>query len=198
MAAVRLASAVTLAACAGCDTAVSSCLAGWLAAWPTKYAPLPTAAATARMMKKVEMRMPMHRHFRRLGLGEAPRSGRRRELAEPVEHLERRAREAARLPGVFEVAANDVRDHGPGERQPGDSERQAREAVERVLRRPRGAVQGAELREHARLVRGEVAGEDRLRRELAADERLVHPVAGQRVDEPRRVPDEHDVVARHG
>ena len=38
--------------------------------------------------------------------------------------------------------------------------------------------------------------EDRLRRELCRDECLVHTVARQRIDEPRRVPDEEHATRR--
>src|SRR5689334_909126 len=56
--------------------------------------------------------------------------GRSRELAEPVERFERRAREPTRTGGIVQVAPDDPRDDGPRDRQPCNREHDAREAVD--------------------------------------------------------------------
>ena len=73
-----------------------------------------------------------------------------------------------------------------------------RVAVEGALRRPRGrGVPVERLRERVGVAL-QIAGDDRVGGEARRDERLVHAVAGQGVDEAGRVADEEDATLRRG
>ena len=95
-----------------------------------------------------------------------------------------------------DVAAEQSCDHAPDGRDPRDLERRPRVAVEHELRLPGGGGEASELGLEVVLVPLELAVEDRLRHEPCRHERLVDPVARERVDEPGRVADEQHGAAR--
>ena len=92
-------------------------------------------------------------------------------------------------------------DHAPDPGDPGDGERRPRKAVERHLRAPRCGCVRVERGGETGLVRGQTlgrafSGQDRFGRELGRDERLVDPVAGEWIDEPRGVAHEQRSARR--
>src|SRR5919201_5084650 len=116
--------------------------------------------------------------------------------SEGLHEPKRCAHEPVRVGGALDLAADELLEERPDERQPRDGEGEPREAVERELRLPRAARQAVERRVERTLVRLELvpaAGEDvecRVRGEPCADRRLVDAVSRERVDESRRVADE--------
>ena len=95
-----------------------------------------------------------------------------------------------------EIAAQEGGREAPDERHAGDLVDEAREPLERQLRLPGGGQRAAERRVELRPVALEVRSppgehvERGLGGQPRADERLVHPVPRERVDEPGRVADE--------
>ena len=97
-----------------------------------------------------------------------------------------------------DVAAQEARHDLEHPWGPGRGEDRPWIAVEGALCRPRRGSVPVERRRQRRRVALEVAGDDRIRGEPGGDERLVHAVAGQRVDEPCRVADEERPPAAGG
>src|SRR5919204_2884261 len=117
-------------------------------------------------------------------------------LSQRLDEPERRPHEPVRVGWALDVAADELLEERPDERQPRDREGETREAVEGELRLPGAGREPVERGVEAALVRLEVvsaAGEQverRVRGEARADRRLVDPVSRQRVDQPGRVADQ--------
>src|SRR5215211_626439 len=115
---------------------------------------------------------------------------------EALDDAERHADEALRPVGVPARRAKLGLDRTPGQRKAGDPVGQARKALERELRAPRRGRVRAQCARERRRITVEVAVENRLGSEARGQKRLVHPVAGQRIDEPGRVADEQGALVR--
>src|SRR5215213_9731258 len=115
---------------------------------------------------------------------------------QPFDEAQRQSDDAAR---PFPVAPRRPQlrlDRAPCQREAGDTERQAREPLERDLRSPgRGEVRVERARKRRRIA-VEVVRKDGLGSEPRRHEGLVHPVSRQRVDKPRRVADEQGALCR--
>src|SRR5256885_3139452 len=137
---------------------------------------------TARRSRRLSsIRTPVHRHARVVSLGGA---------REGLDGLHRRQSCALRLAGMGDLAEDQLLEHAPCDGQPHDGEDGSREAVERLLCAPAGRRQRVEPFVDSPLVAGDVAGDDLLGSELAADERLVDPVAGDGIEHAGRVTDD--------
>src|SRR3954447_15530140 len=130
-------------------------------------------------------------------------SGLRRDAraAQALHDPQREAHEAVRLLRVRDVAAQESGGEAPDDRDPRDPEDEARKTIERQLRLPRRRERAAERGGEPMSVLVEARDpaleelERRLRRDPRAHERLVHPVAGERVDETRGVAHEQQPSA---
>jgi hypothetical protein len=89
--------------------------------------------------------------------------------------------------------AGDCVEHSRGAHSP---EAGTRMAVSRALRFPRRCGVPVESGRERSFVAFGGPGEDGIGSESRRDEGLVHPVAGERVDEPRRVADQQDPTVR--
>src|SRR5713226_4826262 len=103
---------------------------------------------------------------------------------------------------MADVSPYKTLDRAPGDRYAAEREREPRIAVEGDLRPPgRGSAERERVRQllgvavEAHKEAHEQVG-DRLRGEPGGDERLVHAVAGQRIDQPGCVADEEPPAAR--
>src|SRR5262245_4413994 len=95
-----------------------------------------------------------------------------------------------------DLAAEQARDRVEDARRTQSPDARARVAIRRPLRLPRGGSMPVECGCEALLVVVRPALDDRVRGESSRDERLVHAVARERVDEAGGVADEEDPAPR--
>src|SRR5262249_29360333 len=127
-----------------------------------------------------------------------------RDRPQPLEALERQADDAAGVPNVLDVTADELIDERPDARGKDEAERCPRVAVEGELRRPRGlGVAGKRRGEPLRVaVERVLAAAEQITHALGgqrgADESLVHPVTRDRVDEAGSIADQDGSAVRDG
>src|SRR5205823_677751 len=128
-------------------------------------------------------------------VGGGPRGARSGRARDGVDRAHRALLEPARRSGIAELASHELLDDAERDGKTGEREGRARETVECALRRPAGARERRDPPLDGCLVWLEprrAAGEHVERRagdELRAEERLIHAVTGERVDEARGVAD---------